>query len=55
MKIIRSIEPGDRYRYDFDLCPCTRGSLAKRVSIAATNLKHDLRAVRIPFGQTGLA
>lgn len=25
MKIIRSFEPGDRYRYDFDLCSCVRG------------------------------
>jgi len=25
MKIIRSFEPGDRYRYDFDLCSCARG------------------------------
>lgn len=25
MKIIRSFEPGDRYRYDFDLCTCARG------------------------------
>jgi hypothetical protein len=25
MKIIRSFEPGDRYRYHFDLCSCTRG------------------------------
>jgi len=25
MKIIRSFEPGDRYRYDFGLCTCARG------------------------------
>jgi hypothetical protein len=25
MKIIRSFEPGDRYRYDFNLCSCARG------------------------------
>jgi hypothetical protein len=25
MKIIRSFEPGDRYRYDFDHCSCARG------------------------------
>jgi hypothetical protein len=25
MKIIRSFEPGDRYRFDFDLCSCVRG------------------------------
>ena len=25
MKIIRSFEPGDRYRFDFDLCSCARG------------------------------
>jgi hypothetical protein len=24
MKIIRSFEPGDRYRFDFDLCSCAR-------------------------------
>ncbi len=25
MKIIRTFEPGDRYRYDCDLCSCDRG------------------------------
>jgi hypothetical protein len=25
MKIIRSFEPGEHYRYDFDLCTCARG------------------------------
>ena len=25
MKIIRSCESGDRYRFDFDLCSCARG------------------------------
>ncbi len=25
MKIIRSLEPGDRYRFDFDLWSCARG------------------------------
>lgn len=25
MNIIRSFEPGDRYRYDFDLCTCAWG------------------------------
>lgn len=27
MKIIRSFEPGDRYRFDFDLCTCARGGI----------------------------
>jgi hypothetical protein len=25
MKIIRRFQPGDRYRFDFDLCSCARG------------------------------
>lgn len=25
MRTIRSFEPGDRYRYDVDLCSCARG------------------------------
>lgn len=25
MKVVGSFEPGDRYRYDFDLCSCARG------------------------------
>ncbi len=35
MKIIRSFEPGDRYRFDFDLWSCARGWVALKTRCAA--------------------
>ena len=49
MKIIRSFEPGDRYRYDFNVCSCARGWA--QVDTAQDNLvlflKFDVQIVDI--------